>query len=70
MFFFFLNKILTNGKFQKGRTFFSWAIKHMECLHFQKKKKKKELMENKILLCSSAAALQHNVSQAGYKSVF
>ena len=69
MFFFFLNKILTNGKFQKGRTFFSWAIKHMECLHFQKKKKK-ELMENKILLCSSAAALQHNVSQAGYKSVF
>ena len=41
----------------------------MECLHFQKKKKK-ELMENKILLCSSAAALQHNVSQAGYKSVF
>ena len=35
-----------------------------------KKKKKKELMENKILLCSSAAALQHNVSQAGYKSVF
>ena len=34
------------------------------------KKKKKELMENKILLCFSAAALQHNVSQAGYKSVF
>ena len=60
--------MLTNGKFQKGRTFFSWAIKHMECLHFQKKKK--ELMENKILLCFSAAALQHNVSQAGYKSVF
>ena len=34
------------------------------------KKKKKKLMENKILLCSSATALQHNVSQAGYKSVF
>ena len=60
--------MLTNGKFQKGRTFFSWAIKHMECLHFQKKKKR--INENKILLCSSATALQHNVSQAGYKSVF
>ena len=36
---FVFNKMLTNGKFQKGRTFFSWAIKHMECLHFQKKKK-------------------------------
>lgn len=32
--------------------------------------KKKELMENKILLCTSAAALQHNVSQADYNSVF
>lgn len=27
-------------------------------------------MENKILLCTSAAALQHNVSQADYNSVF